>query len=281
MEDSLLTKCPHCKTLFRIQHDHLAVADGEVRCGVCFKVFNAQAEGLAYGEHDTVTLSSTSEKKEQSKTSKEEAAQLVRNLELKEREKQAEKEIATQPDAATIDLLTIEEESVEQIFSSPHRKSMDRPWLWGTLSILSMLLLATQWLVLNHEQYSANPKWRPWYQAVCQTLGCELNLFTAPEQIKTERLAIKSHPDYLNVLVVDLIISNQAPFPQAMPTLDIAFYDINGATLSSRRFQPPEYLDQNISLHEMPTHTPIHLSFSIMDPGADAVNYGVHMVQAQ
>lgn len=277
MEDSLLTKCPHCKTLFRIQHDHLAVADGEVRCGVCFKVFNAQAEGLAYGEQDDTALPTASGKQEQHRTSKDEAAELVQQFDLKDTGEKAEQDAAAEPDTIAIDRLTIEEESVEQIFSTPTRPPGNRPWLWGTLSLAALALLTAQWLWLNHERYAANPKWRPWYQAACQTLGCRLTPFTAPEQIKTERLAIKSHPDYLNVLVVDLIISNQSPFPQPMPALDIAFYDINGATLSSRQFQPSEYLDQQLSLREMPIHTPIHLSFAIMDPGAEAVNYGVQL----
>lgn len=38
---SILTCCPSCHTVFRVTNDHLAVRDGQVRCGVCSQVFNA------------------------------------------------------------------------------------------------------------------------------------------------------------------------------------------------------------------------------------------------
>ena len=35
------TKCPHCQTVFKVSDEHLKVADGYVRCGICKEVFNA------------------------------------------------------------------------------------------------------------------------------------------------------------------------------------------------------------------------------------------------
>ena len=40
MADSV-TRCPHCKTSFRIRDEHLKVARGAVRCGSCLEVFKA------------------------------------------------------------------------------------------------------------------------------------------------------------------------------------------------------------------------------------------------
>ena len=37
-----VTRCPHCKTSFRIRDEHLKAARGSVRCGSCLEVFNAQ-----------------------------------------------------------------------------------------------------------------------------------------------------------------------------------------------------------------------------------------------
>ncbi|MDQ7915432.1 DUF3426 domain-containing protein [Pseudomonas sp. 102515] len=41
MTESLVAQCPHCHTRFRVTQEHLAAADGDVRCGVCLEVFNA------------------------------------------------------------------------------------------------------------------------------------------------------------------------------------------------------------------------------------------------
>ena len=36
----MFTNCPHCRTVFKIYTDQLAQANGQVRCGVCNRVFN-------------------------------------------------------------------------------------------------------------------------------------------------------------------------------------------------------------------------------------------------
>ncbi|HHC71450.1 MAG TPA: DUF3426 domain-containing protein [Thiotrichales bacterium] len=39
---AMLTRCPSCKTIFRIEESHLEVAGGQVRCGRCQAVFDAR-----------------------------------------------------------------------------------------------------------------------------------------------------------------------------------------------------------------------------------------------
>src|SRR5476649_2681667 len=36
----LATKCPHCKTTFKVANDQLKLQSGLVRCGICNQVFN-------------------------------------------------------------------------------------------------------------------------------------------------------------------------------------------------------------------------------------------------
>lgn len=36
-----LTRCPHCRTTFRVRDEHLTIAKGAVRCGSCLQVFAA------------------------------------------------------------------------------------------------------------------------------------------------------------------------------------------------------------------------------------------------
>lgn len=47
------TRCPHCKTLYRITFDQLTISHGQVLCGICREYFNAieyldQSETLDY-----------------------------------------------------------------------------------------------------------------------------------------------------------------------------------------------------------------------------------------
>ena len=41
MTETLLTKCPHCSTTFRLTQAQLEIAGGAVRCGACYQVFHA------------------------------------------------------------------------------------------------------------------------------------------------------------------------------------------------------------------------------------------------
>lgn len=40
-QGTLLTRCPHCDTRFRVTDEQLGIAKGKVRCGSCMEVFNA------------------------------------------------------------------------------------------------------------------------------------------------------------------------------------------------------------------------------------------------
>lgn len=40
-QGTLLTRCPHCDTRFRVTNEQLGIAKGKVRCGSCMEVFNA------------------------------------------------------------------------------------------------------------------------------------------------------------------------------------------------------------------------------------------------
>ncbi|MBI2380510.1 MAG: DUF3426 domain-containing protein [Gammaproteobacteria bacterium] len=42
LTDAFHARCPYCKTLFRVRPEHLAIAEGRVRCGQCFSVFLAE-----------------------------------------------------------------------------------------------------------------------------------------------------------------------------------------------------------------------------------------------
>ena len=43
VEQALIIPCPQCGTRFRVAPEALTVADGQVRCGVCFTVFDGRA----------------------------------------------------------------------------------------------------------------------------------------------------------------------------------------------------------------------------------------------
>ena len=75
-------------------------------------------------------------------------------------------------------------------------------------------------------------------------------------------------------LAVDAIITNQAPFPQPYPSLQLQFTDLNGAPVAGRQFRPEEYLGGELTGSRlMPVQQPVHIALELVDPGPRAVNY--------
>jgi len=150
-------------------------------------------------------------------------------------------------------------------------------WLgWGTLNLLAVLALGAQYVVYNYDELSRQHQYRPWFERICPTLGCELPALVDIGQIKSSNLVVRSHPEFTGALVVDAILYNRAPFAQPFPLLEIRFADLNGKLLASRSFKPSEYLSGELAGQTiMPPQVPIHIALDILDPGAKAVNYSL------
>lgn len=282
-DDSLLTKCPHCQTLFRIQQEHLAAAGGEVRCGVCYKVFDAHGEGVAYSQGEGSPAEKTfANKPDEEQVDEEQIINTSPEPEPDPLKILAEADIdlpgdASAPSQNDLGQINIGNSSITDIVS-PAATHNKRPALkWASLNLLAIFALFAQWLTFNFETNAHQPQWHPLYVTACETLGCKLPHYQEISAIKTDRLAIKTHPEYSNVLIIDIIISNSAQHSQPLPVLNMTFFTITGEALAQRLFQPEEYLGKHLKqLPQMPSQTPVHLSFAILDPGDKAVNYSIN-----
>ena len=156
------------------------------------------------------------------------------------------------------------------------RSNVGRRLLWLFLILLAAAGLAGQYIAYHFDELARQDQYRPWFQQVCPTLGCEVPSKVDIARIKSSNLVVRSHPDFKGALVVDAIIYNRAPFSQPFPLLELRFADLNGQLIASRRFKPAEYLSGELAgKAEMPSQTPIHIALDILDPGPKAVNYSL------
>lgn len=145
-----------------------------------------------------------------------------------------------------------------------------------TLILILAMTLGTQYLTYNMPTLAKNPQLRPFYSKACELLGCTLPLQSDLAAIRGKNLLIRSHPSKPGALMIDLIITNYAPFPQQFPLLELTFSDVNSFPVARRRFKPDEYLSGALlKLDHIPERTPLHISMAILDPGENAVNYYV------
>ncbi|WP_462401421.1 DUF3426 domain-containing protein [Pseudomonas sp. Marseille-QA0332] len=148
--------------------------------------------------------------------------------------------------------------------------------LWGLLVLLATATLLLQYVWYHFDELARQDQYRPWFQSLCPSLGCEVPTRVDISRIRSSNLVVRSHPDFKGALIVDAIIYNRASFPQPFPLLELRFADLNGQLIASRRFKPSEYLSGELAGRgDMPSQTPIHIALDILDPGPKAVNYSL------
>ena len=284
----MLTRCPHCQTLFHIRQKDLDIANGEVRCGLCLQAFNAVSQGT--NDRNDPSASPLPTESKQARDPKKTAPVSIDSA----HQQNGDSFITTPaskhtppllgqeliPSSEEINALEIEMESIDSILAQKSRPIGRKLSLWLGICLISVLLLASQWAWFNRSTLSQLPKLRPWYVMICNQLNCEIPAYLAIPQIHSEALTIKADPDQSGQLIVDLIIINRARFPQSLPGLTLQFFDLNQNLLAQRTFQPREYLNPSSSLRSMPLNVAIHISFSIIEPNGGAVNYSVQLTPA-
>ncbi len=160
------------------------------------------------------------------------------------------------------------------------KKSPWRRWLaWGLLNFCAILLLLGQYTYHNFSQLARQDTTRPWLEAVCPLIDCQLPSKVDVQQIKSSNLIVRSHPVFSGALLVDAIIYNRASFTQPFPLLEFTFSDQQGKPVASRLFKPQEYLGGELAGQgQMPSQTPIHIALEVLEPRGGVVNYTLTFV---
>ena len=119
------------------------------------------------------------------------------------------------------------------------------------------------------------------YKIICPIVSCALPDLVDTAKIRVANLILRSHPAHKDVLVIDTILLNAAEFSQPYPDLLLKFSDINNKVVAFRQFHPGEYLGGELAGSKlMPANQPVQLSIDIVDPGPEAVNYQIDIVQS-
>ncbi len=152
--------------------------------------------------------------------------------------------------------------------------SLVRVLAWTLVNILLLLALAAQLGWFHFDRVAQHEGLRSLYAEACQRLGCTLPTLLDIDKIKSNNLVVRSHPKAGKALVIDVMVTNEAPFDQPFPNITFQFADLNGKPVAQRVFTPEEYLSGEFrELKLMPSDRPVHVTLEILDPGPDAVNY--------
>lgn len=267
------TRCPACGTTFRVSDEQLGAAEGRVRCGACAQVFDARAHQPVVSTPEPVAAPDASISQE-----------YIDELLFEEEALAADQDapaapVAPLPSAPTptgsFALPPIAPQPVEMERGPVARRGPRLAWTLACL--LALLGLAGQYAWYNRDALALDPRLRPYYALVCERFGCVLPAFRDLARIRSEALHIRPAPGRPDLLLVDVLLSNRAPFAQDFPGMEIVFSDMRGRVLARRLFLPHEYLDPRLSRLAMPPHEPVSVHLEIVDPGEDATNYELYL----
>ena len=116
-------------------------------------------------------------------------------------------------------------------------------FLWGFAALLAVLALLGQALLHYRTELATQwPSTRPLLGAACEVLGCELRLPRNPEWMSIESSDLQPDRSRDNVVVLNAVVRNRAPFAQEFPALELTLTDEREYAVQRRVLQPADYL---------------------------------------
>jgi len=293
------TYCPHCSTHFRITEEQIDAAEGHVRCGVCNEIFNIyeaveaqslenEQQALLNDSNDTISvdeqLSDISESDPESKNPfnvealpDDVPAESVK-MEVDDDSEAVDKSdgFFNDDDNNSLDYI-VPDELRDSKPLNQHATAKTVLWSAGILLLISSLALEYIWF--NRDQFQQFPALLNKIESLCAQLECNTLAQRDPAKIRLMSRNVFSHPNEQDVLIINIILKNNAEFEQAYPVIQIDFSDRRGGIIAARRFYPDEYLTKQSQINEskqanlLQPDTETNITLEIKDPGDDAVTY--------
>ena len=211
---SLATRCPVCATVFRVSREQLAARGGRVRCGKCGNVFDGVGGLLEEGRERRLVL--------------EPSPQLGL---FDPAHKAALSQVA-------------DDEVVAEFLAEPEPRSWRSIALWGLLALIAAAGLAAQVAYRYRTEIAVlAPNTRAALERACRVLRCEVALPRRPELMSIESSDLQADSRRENVIVLNAVIRNRAPFPQDYPALELTLTDETDRPVVRRVLRPGDYLD--------------------------------------
>ena len=274
---SLVTRCPECATAFRVAPAQLSARGGRVRCGSCANVFNGVAHLLLepqrpepdepspqiglfdQREWPAAGSGAASVQRGQRDDADPTPPPQAHPVPPAAAAIAAPPIVSSAPPAETIAPAALKVLLAPEVPSSRDSLRAGAPALpeflaerpvrrefrfaWGLLSLIAIAVLAGQ--VLFHfrtEAAALFPELRPQLEIGCEMLDCELRLPQRVELLSIESSDLQADASRANVLVLNAVVRNRAPFPQEFPSLELTLNNERDETVVRRVLSPADYL---------------------------------------
>jgi hypothetical protein len=116
--------------------------------------------------------------------------------------------------------------------------------VWGALALLAALLLAGQIIYRYRTEIAIIvPGARAVLQAACAPFGCQITLPRRPDLMGIDSSDLQADPRRENVIVLNALLRNRAPFAQEYPALELTLTDEGDRAVLRKVLMPRDYLE--------------------------------------
>jgi predicted Zn finger-like uncharacterized protein len=248
MAEEKFTRCPSCKTIYRVTSQQLDLRDGQVRCGHCRAVFDGVAALLSLAPRPR-----RREEPEMDEAALGPPTVTLRNAHALETAPaagaDAQADIAEEDaDAADDDVAA--EATYAARFSWQEKKARRGlpGWLYASALPILVLLLGMQTLFHFRDAIAAHwPRTKPALATLCAAAGCQLHALQEVTGLSIEASDLQADPAHKGLLILSATIRNRMAYPLAYPYLELTLSDVQKQTQQDvvvvrRAFAPQEYV---------------------------------------
>jgi predicted Zn finger-like uncharacterized protein len=266
---SLLTRCTHCHTVFRITAEQLQAHGGKVRCGRCLQIFDgmvalapdapvAPAAEMPQADATAPAVNAESTTAPPLPAAAEESMVVTPGDTVSDTNTDAElsPDRIQEAPAETPEPGPSFEREAERLATAAENPFIDepddaetatrRPWLAAASIVLAVALLGQAVFFYRGELAARHPLARQWLNAACAQAGCTVPLPRVTKAVLIEasdlQLLDPARPDRIQLTAT---LRNHAGHDVAYPALDLVLTNATDHTLARRIFLPADYLGNN------------------------------------
>jgi predicted Zn finger-like uncharacterized protein len=249
-EMPIVTACPECSTQFIVTKDQLNAFEGQVRCGTCHHVFNANDHLIKAGSSKKTVETQVESVLSEVSLNEDEPIEHIEITSDAPLEEDTQEETAQND--SIVDVITtpsiVNDLSIDEKFN---HYSTKRPFSWAVFFLCFVLLLALilQLTYFLRTEISANyPQIKPWLTKACKQIGCRIDLPKKIEMLTIDDSDIQEHMEYENVLIFSSTLSNHANVAQAYPLIELVLTNTDDEPIIRRTFSANEYLPKGTQI---------------------------------
>ena len=242
---STSTQCPQCNTRFKVSQEQLDAHQGMVRCGRCQAVFNAMQyldDGQPSPQLDLpIVLEEIRQTRAEAATGPAPATHEDVNLNPLTPAHAGKPDKAEPAEPATLAQRIAFISGPGAPLPKLVKQRSRWPWFLGSLLLLTVLLAQAAYFFRT--ELAANlPGIKPALIAYCNLFKCSVSLPQKADLMSIESSELEAYPAQANVITLNAILRNRAPYAQAYPNFELTLTDAQDKALARRTFQPAEYL---------------------------------------